>query len=92
MSGLTQKGAEFQGFAHGSRMQMKVLLLNISSFALKGRVTLLTVDKHAASDDTNRRAFGKDVQKGGFTSTRHTLRKVSRQSENIRVVNLPSGQ
>ena len=74
MSWLTQKGAEFKRFSHSSRMQVNVLLLNIAGFALKGRVALLTINEHVASDDANCRAFGKDIQKCSFPSTRHTLK------------------
>ena len=55
---------------------MEILLLNIASLSLERLVTLATVDKHLARNNTHSHTSSEHIKQSGFTSTGDTLEEI----------------
>lgn len=68
-SGLAQQGRELESFSHSAGLEVQVLLLNVTGFALEGLVANLAVDEHLARDHTHGDTISETVEKCGLAGS-----------------------
>jgi hypothetical protein len=74
VGGLTEDGAEAKCFTYSGRVKVKILLLNITRFALERLIPRPAVDEHFTGNNTHSNTSRKDIQQCCLTGTRDTLR------------------
>src|SRR5689334_8659864 len=53
VGGLTENGAEVESLSDGGRLQVEILLLNVTGLALEGHVSGMTIDQHFTGNNTH---------------------------------------
>ena len=76
MGRLTKDGTKVQGLTHCCCVEVKILLLDVTSLALERLIPGATINQHITSHNSRGHTGSKHIQKRCFTSTRDTLRQI----------------